>query len=100
MLFIVLYVHLFLYKIIYFIYRYYIQSTANKAKELHAREIAELEDQIQELSLYSKSLEKEIVLHSDYDEIKKELAVLKMIEFAGQSVSFYLYSQKYLRENQ
>ncbi|KJE94542.1 hypothetical protein CAOG_05174 [Capsaspora owczarzaki ATCC 30864] len=56
------------------------QVATTKAKQLHAQELEALEAHIEDVTANTERLEHELELRSDYEDIKKELSILKMIE--------------------
>eukprot|EP00117_Sycon_ciliatum_P025414 scpid64542/ scgid21102/ Protein CASP len=62
-----------------------LQSAMSKTKENSAAQITSLEGQLTDQSQAIHTLQEKITLQDDYDEIKRELSILKMIEFPSSS---------------
>ena len=60
-----------------------LQGVSSKARVSAENEIAELESQLAEKCELLQSLQAQVGEQSDYDEIKREISIMKMIEFSG-----------------
>lgn len=58
-----------------------LQATINKMKEATSAQIARLEEMLEEKNRLIRQLEEKLHIQMDYDEIKRELSILKSIEF-------------------
>ena len=58
-----------------------LQIKANKARELHESQRAQLEERLNSRERTVEELENQLRKKSDYDDLKRELGILKMIEF-------------------
>jgi len=66
---------------------HHLQSVANKVRDSSKREIAMLEEQLAEKSAMVESFKTKLEAQDDYDEIKRELNILKIIEFGERDHS-------------
>lgn len=60
-----------------------LQSTVNKLRDSSASQVAKLEEELEEKSCSLQKLEDILKSQEDYDEIKRELNLLKSIEFGS-----------------
>ncbi|KAK3736333.1 hypothetical protein QZH41_020805 [Actinostola sp. cb2023] len=61
----------------------HMQLTISRMKESNTLEVNRLEEQVTSKSSYIKSLEERLSHQEDYQEVKRELSVLKLIEFSS-----------------
>jgi homeobox protein cut-like len=64
-----------------------LQTTLSRLREASATQIHSLEQQLAEKTELLREVEAQLASQSDYDEIKRELDVIKMIEFSVKSSS-------------
>eukprot|EP00794_Sanderia_malayensis_P014305 gene14305-15793_t len=60
---------------------HHLQNLLNKVRDSSKRESANLEEQLNERNAMLESMKKQLASQEDYDEIKRELKILKVIEF-------------------
>lgn len=65
-----------------------LQSSLTRLREASSAQTSALEDQLASRSTAIAQLEEKVNLQRDYDEIKRELSVIKMIEFSTSAQSF------------
>ncbi|EDO29580.1 predicted protein, partial [Nematostella vectensis] len=61
------------------------QASASRLKESTASQVARLEEQLTAKTTALQALEERVQLQQDYEEVKRELSVLKTIEFSSSS---------------
>ena len=64
-----------------------LQSNLSRLREASSAQVKSLEDQLAQKTELIASLELSLAAQSDYEELKRELSVIKMVEFSTASSS-------------
>lgn len=64
-----------------------LQSNLSRLREASSVQVKSLEDQLAQKAVLITSLESTLASQSDYEELKRELSVIKMVEFSTASSS-------------